>query len=102
LATLLLNHAVANVDTAILHRVEVQVEIGAGPHFTTHFERAGGASLGEVLNAIERIVAAADGPIVSQTEHFAEGGAVSDVGSEETTLARQLLERFVIDREIEN
>src|ERR1700733_2922427 len=61
-----------------------------------------GAPSREVLNAIERIVAAADGPIVCQTDHFAVGGTVSDIGGEETALTRQYLQRFVINGKIKN
>ncbi len=102
LAALLLDHAVADIDAAIFHRIEVETEIGAGPHFAAKFQRMRRAPQREVLDAIERVVAAADGPIVCQPEHLAVDGAVPDVGSEETALARQRLQRFVIGREIKD
>src|ERR1700691_5299568 len=101
LTALLLDHAAADIDAAILYRIDVEAEIGARAHFTAEFDRFGGPPRREVLNTSQRIVASADGPIVGQTEHFAEGGAVPDVGRHETALARQFLKRFVIEREIE-
>ncbi len=101
LAALLLDHAVFD-DAAIFHGVHVEAEIGAGPHLAAQFEGVRGAAKREVLNAIKRIVAAADGPIVGQPEHFAVSGAVSDVGREETALARKHFQRFVIGGEVKN
>src|SRR5579862_9920654 len=84
LAALFLNHATANIDPAIFHRVQVETEIGAGPYLAAHFERVSGPAQREVLNPVQRIVAAADGPVVSQPEHLAVQRTMSDVGSEET------------------
>src|SRR5580704_5035995 len=99
---LLLDHAAADIDTAILHGIDVEAEIGPRTHFAAEFDRLGGSPRREVLNTSQRIVASVNGPIVGQTEHFTEGGAVTDVGRHETALAGQLFKRFVIKREIEN
>ena len=94
--------SLADIDAAVFHRVQVETEIGAGPHFSAKFQVAGGAAQREIFNAIKRIVAAADGPIVGQTEHFAVERAVPDIGREESALARKHLQRFVIGGEVKD
>src|ERR1035437_1033506 len=86
---------------AVLHPVQNGVEIGAFARLAAevHVMRKTPGSV--VLNQVSQIVTAFDGPVVTDPQHEAALRAVSDVGGEETALARLPLERMVEEGRVE-
>src|ERR1700689_4966781 len=78
----------------------MESEIRAGRDFSTKIDGAGQAAQAVIHAFIAQIVAAIDGPIVSQAEELAIQRTPSEAGGQKAALARQPLERFVESGEI--
>ena len=55
-AALLLDYAIADIDAAIFHRVQLDTEIGTGSHFSAKFQVAGRSAKREIFNSIKRVM----------------------------------------------
>src|SRR6202167_105435 len=79
----------------------MESEIRAGRDFSTKIDGAGQAAQAVIHAFIAQIVAAIDGPIVSQAEKLAVERAAAEAGRQKTAFTRQPLECFVESGEIE-
>src|SRR5580658_9850703 len=98
---LFLNHAIADVHAAVAHGIQIEREVRTGLNLSPEVECVRVPARGEILNSIESVVAAADGPIVGQADHASIQRTVADIWRHESALPRYSLQRFVVNREIE-
>ena len=77
---------------AVLHAVQDGIEIRAGLGLAAEIHVMGEGVGGEVLESIGEVVAAVDGPIISQPDHEAALGVGRDIGKEKAAAARLLIE----------
>ena len=92
---------IVKLQAAVVHAEKTEVEIGARLYFPAQIVGMSEAPLGEILDAVQRVVASIDGPIVGDAQHLAEARATAYVGRQEAALPRHLLERFVIRGDVE-
>ena len=79
---------IATLLQAIFHAIEVESEIRAGRDLSAKIKRAGQAAQAVIDALIAKVVAAIDGPIVSQAEELSVECAAAKVRSQESALAR--------------
>src|SRR3982751_4774165 len=92
--------AVVKLQAAIVHPIENEIEIRTIVWLSANIEVMGDATLSEPLGAICCIVAAIDGPEVTEPQHLAATRAVSHIRHEQPTLARHPFERTVEVRSV--
>src|SRR5260370_9626919 len=96
----LLLDRVADHDAPAVHTVEVEIEVGAGPHFTAKVERMGEAPRTEILAFVQQVVTAIDGPVIPGSENRAVSRTMAGVGRHEPAFTWVLLERFLKRRRL--
>src|ERR1019366_5174060 len=100
-AAVLLRGVAAVGRAAVLHSVQNGVEIGAGARIAAEIHVMREPPRRVILNQVSQIVTAFDGPEVTDPQHESALRAVSDIGCEETALARLPFERMVEERRVE-